>query len=107
MTAPFFQHHIFCCNNERPTGHERGSCKARGSEPLRNYMKARVKELGIEKTRVNMAGCLDRCEQGPVLVIYPEGVWYSVQSTFDIDDIITQHLQGGRIVERLRLNNDG
>ena len=101
----FFDHHIFCCTNERPEGHHRGSCKWRGAEPLRNYMKVRAKELGIERARVNMAGCLDRCELGPVMVIYPEGVWYRYNDQADIDEILQQHVIGGKIVERLHLQN--
>jgi (2Fe-2S) ferredoxin len=66
-------------------------------------MKARVKELGISKTRINNAGCLDRCELGPCIVIYPDGVWYSCKSKEDIDAIIKEHLLGGMPVERLRL----
>lgn len=68
-------------------------------------MKTRVKALGLPQTRVNNAGCLDRCELGPTIVIYPEGVWYSCKTKDDVDDVIAQHLQGGKIVERLRLQN--
>jgi len=95
--APYFQAHIFVCCNRRPDGHKRGSCAASGSEALRDYMKVRVKELGLPEVRVNMAGCLDRCELGPAMVIYPEGVWYSVRTTADIDAVLEQHLvEGGR-----------
>jgi (2Fe-2S) ferredoxin len=66
-------------------------------------MKARAKELGLEGVRVNMAGCLDRCEFGPTLVIYPEGVWYSPKSRADIDEILDAHLVAGRRAERLML----
>ena len=69
-------------------------------------MKARVKELEIEDTRINMAGCLDRCELGAVMVIYPEGVWYTYATRDDIDEIVEKHLKGGQVVERLRLTND-
>lgn len=100
---PYFRLHAFVCTNRRPDGHKRGSCAARGSEPLRDYLKARAKELGLEDVRVNSAGCLDRCELGPVLVIYPEGIWYSFASYEDIDEILATHMvQGGR-VERLML----
>lgn len=102
----FYKAHVFCCTNERLPDHPRGSCKARGSEPLRNYMKARVKELGIEGVRVNGAGCLDRCELGPTLVIYPEGIWYTYSSREDVDEIIEKHLKGGEKVERLLLDVD-
>lgn len=94
---PFFEAHLFVCTNRRPDGHQRGSCAARGSERLRDYMKARAKELGIRNIRVNSAGCLDRCELGPCLVIYPEGVWYRIDSPADIDAVLEAHvLQGGR-----------
>ena len=99
----FFEHHIFCCTNRREAGHSRGSCADRGSEPLRDYMKMRMKDLRIPSSRVNNAGCLDRCELGPCLVIYPEGTWYNYSSKADIDEIISEHIQNGRIVERLKL----
>jgi (2Fe-2S) ferredoxin len=102
----YYQHHVFCCNNERPADNPRGSCRAKGSEPLRNYMKARVKELGIASTRINVAGCLDRCELGCTMVIYPEGVWYTYGTKDDVEEIIERHLQKGEIVERLLLTKD-
>ncbi len=101
--APFFEAHLFACTNRRPDGHKRGSCAARGSEQLRDYMKARAKELGIRNIRVNSAGCLDRCELGPCLVIYPEGVWYKITTPADVDAVLTEHVIGGGRVERLRL----
>ena len=77
-----------------------------GASELRAYAKDRVKQLGLSgegKTRINQAGCLDRCELGPVLVVYPEGVWYTYVDRSDIDEIIEQHLQQGQVVERLRV----
>jgi (2Fe-2S) ferredoxin len=102
----YYDAHLFVCCNRRPDGHARGSCAAKGSEKLRDYMKARVKELGLPRTRVNLAGCLDRCELGPCVVIYPEGVWYKIESTADVDAILEQHLRDGTIVRRLRLPAD-
>jgi (2Fe-2S) ferredoxin len=101
----YFKSHVFCCTNERPPGHERGCCKEKGSDKLQKYMKVRVKELGLEDegVRINVSGCLHRCELGPTMVIYPEGVWYTYKSTGDVDEIIASHLQKGQVVERLRL----
>jgi (2Fe-2S) ferredoxin len=101
--APFYARHVFVCTNERPAGHPRGCCKAKGSEKLRDYMKARAKELGLTRVRINTAGCLDRCELGPTMVIYPEGVWYRPQSVADIDEILAVHVRDGGRVERLML----
>lgn len=105
----FYKTHIFCCTNRREGSHKRGSCAAKGSEDLRSYMKERVKKLGIPGARVNTAGCLDRCERGPVFVIYPEGVWYRAENEADIDAIVEGHILKGQPVERLRLpeNNEG
>jgi (2Fe-2S) ferredoxin len=66
-------------------------------------MKARVKEARIPHARVNMAGCLDRCEDGPCLVVYPAGIWYRIESRADVDAIIEQQATGGREAEALRL----
>ncbi len=73
---------------------------------MRGYAKKKAKALGVAgagRVRINSAGCLDRCDLGPVLVIYPEAVWYTYIDEEDIDEIFTEHLQNGRIVERLRL----
>lgn len=104
--APFYRAHVFVCENERPADHPRGCCKAKGGSDLRNYMKARAKELGLKRVRINTAGCLDRCELGPVMVIYPEGVWYRPTSTADVDEILTAHLDQGGRVDRLMLTPD-
>ena len=98
-----YKHHVFFCTNKRPPGHERGCCADKGSERLRNYMKKRAAELGLNDVRINTAGCLDRCELGPCVVIYPEGVWYSPKNEEDCDEILARHLQKGGRVERLML----
>lgn len=99
----YYRCHVFCCTNERPAGHPRGSCGKHGSTRLRDYLKARAKELGLDDVRINASGCLDRCEHGPTMVIYPQGIWYHYESRADVETILSEHLLGGRIVERLRL----
>ena len=101
--ALYYARHVFCCTNVREPGHKRGCCSEKGSVALRDYMKKQCKALGPRAVRVNIAGCLDRCELGPCLVIYPEGVWYSVRSEADVDEIIRVHLVGGGRVARLML----
>lgn len=66
-------------------------------------MKARAKEMGLGEVRVNSAGCLDRCEFGPTLVIYPEGVWYRAETREDVDEILAIHVRDGARVHRLML----
>lgn len=103
---PYYRRHVFCCTNERPPGHERGCCKDKDALRLRNYMKTRVKVLGLAGVRINASGCLDRCELGPTMVIYPEGVWYSYRTLEDVDEILRVHVIGGGRVERLMLEPD-
>ena len=90
--------------NRRDPSDPRGCCAEKGSEALRDYFKKAVKARGVPgRVRVNQAGCLDRCEEGPCIVIYPEAVWYTYVDRADIDEIIEQHLLRGRVVERLRI----
>ena len=100
---PYYEAHVFCCTNRRPAGHPRGCCAERGAEELRDHMKSRAKQLGLKNVRINSAGCLDRCELGPTVVIYPEGVWYSYSTKEDIDEVLQTHLVEGKRVERLML----
>ena len=103
MTSYYSRHVFFCCN-QRDGG--KPCCADHGAAALRDYCKERVKALGLAgpgKARVNSAGCLDRCAQGPVLVVYPEAVWYRYAHRQDIDEIVTEHLLAGRVVERLKL----
>ena len=102
----YYQRHLFFCTNDRGADAERPSCNQCGSTELREYAKSRIKKLdlaGQGKVRINTAGCLDRCEQGPVCVVYPEGVWYTYIDEEDVDEIIDSHILKGQIVERLKL----
>ncbi len=101
--ALFYKQHVFVCTNEREPGHPRGCCKEKGSVDLRDYMKAKTKELGIKNVRINNAGCLDRCELGPNMVIYPEGVWYRASNFEEVDEVLQKHLIEGGRVERLMM----
>ncbi|MFT5140537.1 MAG: (2Fe-2S) ferredoxin [Lysobacterales bacterium] len=102
----YYQRHIFFCVNDRGADADRPSCNQCGSSQLRDYAKKRMKKMGLTgqgKVRVNTSGCLDRCEEGPACVVYPEGVWYTYVDESDIDDIIDSHLIGGKPVERLKI----
>ena len=105
-TEGYFRYHVFCCVNERAEGNTRGCCRRKGGLDLRNYMKAQAKRMGLHGVRINSAGCLDRCELGPTLVVYPEGIWYRAETYADIDEILAGHLREGKPVERLILRNE-
>ena len=101
----YYQYHLFFCVNQRADG--RACCQNHDATRVRAYAKAKSKALGLTGVggvRVNTAGCLDRCDQGPVLVIYPEGVWYTYVDEEDVDEIFARHIGRGEIVERLLLD---
>jgi (2Fe-2S) ferredoxin len=101
---PKFDHHIFVCTNQREPGHPRGSCNASGSGELHQLFKTGVAVRGLKgRVRANKAGCLDQCEHGPNVVIYPEAVWYGHVTPADVDEILDSHILGGRPVERLMI----
>ncbi|PIQ42758.1 MAG: 2Fe-2S ferredoxin [Gammaproteobacteria bacterium CG11_big_fil_rev_8_21_14_0_20_46_22] len=100
----YYKSHVFMCVNEREEG--KRCCHASGADELQQYAKQKIRELkldGSQGIRINRAGCLGRCKLGPVLVVYPDNVWYHYETQADIDEIIESHLVGGVVVERLRL----
>jgi (2Fe-2S) ferredoxin len=99
-----YEYHVFFCLNQRPDGE--ACCQDKGAEAAFDYMKAQVKKLGLRgkgKIRINRAGCFDRCAEGPILVVYPQAVWYTFIDHEDIDEILESQLINGTVVERLML----
>lgn len=100
----YYERHVFFCLNRRDDG--RACCANHDAERLQAYAKDRVRKLGLDgkgKVRVNKAGCLDRCDEGPCAVVYPEGVWYTYVDEHDVDEIVESHLLRGEVVERLKI----
>lgn len=98
------KHHVFVCLNERPPGHARGCCKSKNAEALLQEFKSQVASAGLAtEVRAQKSGCLDVCEWGAAVVVYPEGVWYGQLQVSDVAEIVKSHLMEGRPVERLRL----
>jgi (2Fe-2S) ferredoxin len=107
MTDSFYKYHVFFCLNQREPGADRPSCANCNAQAMQEYAKKRVKQLGLAgggQVRINKAGCLDRCEEGPTIVVYPEGTWYTYVDETDIDEIVVSHLQNGQVVERLKID---
>ena len=101
----YYKHHVFFCLNRRDPPEKSCACSG-GSEKMQEYAKKRIKALklsGPGAIRINKAGCLDRCEEGPVIVVYPDETWYTYVDEHDIDEIIDEHLVKGRVVERLKI----
>ena len=104
MSDLYYKHHVFFCTNQRDDGAK--CCGEAGGQQMRDYLKKKVKHANLNgegKCRINSAGCLDRCGEGPVLVVYPDAVWYTYVDKEDIGEIVDQHLVNGKIVERLKI----
>ncbi len=103
-----YRYHIFMCINERSADDPRGSCTAKGSAKLQELFKTEVKRRGLQaEVRANKAGCLDACEHGPTVVIYPDGVWYQVKTESDVLEVMDRHIGRGEVVTRLLIRFDG
>jgi (2Fe-2S) ferredoxin len=101
---PAFERHVFVCHNTRPEGAPRPSCTSNGTSDLHARLQQLVKAAGLgARVRINKSGCLDQCEHGPTVVVYPEAVWYGNVRPEDAAAIVEEHLVGGRPVERLRV----
>jgi (2Fe-2S) ferredoxin len=101
---PAFTHHIFVCGNTRAPGHRRGCCDPEGRQALRDALKAELKRAGFQDTvRVNHAGCLDQCEHGPTVVIYPQAIWYGRVGLDDVSRIVRKTVLGGEVLADLAI----
>jgi (2Fe-2S) ferredoxin len=101
---PKFERHIFICGNQRPPGSPRPCCDPAGQAALQKSFKENLAARGLKgRVRANQAGCLDQCEHGPNIVVYPEAIWYGQVTLEDVDEIIESHIVGGMPVERLVL----
>lgn len=102
-----FTHHIFVCGNQRAPGHRRGCCDPNGQDLLRSELKAIVAERGLApRVRVNKAGCLEQCEHGPTLVIYPQAIWYGGVTRDDLSRIVSETIENGRILDDLLIRDE-
>lgn len=100
----YFERHILFCTNQREPGND--SCNNHGAKAMCGVAKDKVKALGLNgpgKVRVSSAGCLGRCENGPVAVVYPEAIWYTYVDEQDIEEIVESHLAKGQVVDRLKI----
>jgi (2Fe-2S) ferredoxin len=102
-----FEKHIFICENKRPEGHPRGCCAEKGSSEIKELFKKRIKDLGLNtNVRANSAGCLDACEHGVTVLVYPEQIWYGKVTITDVEEIIQEHIIKNIPVVRLKITDE-
>jgi (2Fe-2S) ferredoxin len=100
----YYKRHVFFCRNQREP--LEACCNNHGALEMQAYAKQRTKSLRMDgkgKVRINKAGCLDRCNEGPIFVVYPDAVRYTYVDKHDVEEIIDSHVVHGRIVERLKI----
>lgn len=99
-----YEKHIFICSNERAAD-ARVSCGEGCGLQLVAALKKKLKDRGLTATmRAQRAGCFDLCEEGPNMVVYPEGVFYGRVTLEDLDEVVEEHLVNNRPVKRLQLH---
>jgi (2Fe-2S) ferredoxin len=103
---PLLERHVFVCVNQRDPGNPKGCCGSKSGVEVRSKLKRLAHEAGLRgRVRINSAGCLDQCEHGVTVVVYPEEVWYGGVTVADCDELFQEHVLGGRPVERLRIDS--
>jgi (2Fe-2S) ferredoxin len=107
FNMPHLERHVFVCTNERGADNPKGSCARSGGAEVRDALKAALAARGLNKRiRANSAGCLDQCERGVAMVVYPEQVWYGNIKIEDIEEIVESHLIQGNVVQRLLIDQN-
>jgi (2Fe-2S) ferredoxin len=96
-----FKKHVFVCTSGK-------TCPQEGSDDVLKTLRAEISELGLKKEiRINKTGCLDQCGNGPMIVVYPDDIWYAHVKSSDCHEIIQSHLLGGKPIERLFYDGSG
>ena len=104
---PKFRKHIFICTNQREPGSARGCCAERAKGDLQKLFKTAIADRGLKgSVRANKSGCLDQCEHGPTVVVYPEAVWYGKVQPEDVAEIVESHIVNNTPVARLMLKDE-
>lgn len=98
-----FPYHVFCCSQQRPPGHPRGSCSEKRGGLLWEHLGVAIQLRQLTSVSMVATGCLGFCSAGPLMVVYPQGVWYQPKTVEDIDEIVESHFIEGRLVERLAI----
>lgn len=102
MNSP--KYHIFVCASCRVNGTQKGFCYNKGSVGLIGRFMEEIEDRELSgEVMVTNTGCFGICDRGPVVVIYPEGTWYGNVTEDDVETIMEQHIEGGRIVKELQL----
>jgi (2Fe-2S) ferredoxin len=97
-------YHILVCNNKRPAGHPRGSCGENNADAVLEKISMGIEEkMLFGKAIMSTSSCMGPCSVGPIVVVYPDGVWYHKVKVEDVDEILDSHIGQGQKVDRLEI----
>ncbi|HOV26763.1 MAG TPA: 2Fe-2S ferredoxin [Pseudobacteroides sp.] len=98
------KYHVFVCSSSRITGQQKGYCFSKDSVSIIQKFMEEIeeRELGGDILVTN-TGCLGICNKGPIVIVYPDGVWYKEVTVDDVTEIVEEHLENGRVVSRLEI----
>lgn len=100
MVSP--KYHIFVCTSCRINGQQKGFCYSKGAVDLVQRFMEEIDDRDLSgEVMITNTGCFGICEKGPIVVVYPEGVWYGNVTENDVETIVEQHIEGGLVVESL------
>ena len=96
--------HIFVCTSSRPNGQQKGFCHTKSGVDVLSNFREEIEERGLGgEVFISNTGCFGLCEQGPIVIVYPENVWYGSVTPEDVEEIMDEHIEGGNVVTRLEL----
>ena len=97
-------HHIFVCTSSRANGQQKGFCHTKEGVAVVGKFIEELEERGLSgEVMVSNTGCFGLCEKGPIVVIYPDNVWYGSVTLDDVETIMEEHIEGGKIAEKLQI----
>lgn len=98
------KYHILICTSSRINGQQKGYCHTKASVDIINNFMEEIEDRGLgSEVAVSNMGCLALCEKGPVVVIYPDNIWYGGVTPADVEEIMNEHIEGGTVLKRLEL----
>lgn len=98
------KYHIFVCSSSRINGEQKGFCLQKGAVEIINNFMEEIQNRELDgDVMITNTGCLGICSKGPIVIVYPEGIWYGSVKPGDVEEIMNSHIEGGEIVSRLAL----
>lgn len=98
------KHHIFVCTSSRPTGQQKGFCESKAGVEIMMKFAEELQERELDgDVFLSNTGCFGICDKGPIVIVYPDNVWYGSVTPDDVPEILDQHIEGGTVVERLAI----